>query len=61
MLLFQLSNTIQSEDINTQGNDFHSIHGKLKGFYSVSVSENRQIILQFASEGGILAGYVDYH
>ena len=40
---------------------FHSLQGKLKGFYSVAVSGNWRIIYKFERKNAILVDYLDYH
>jgi toxin HigB-1 len=61
ILLLQLSSAISAEDMNTPGNDFHVLHGKLKGYYAVKVSANWRLIFQFKGEDAILVDYLDYH
>ena len=60
-LLFQLSSAIQPEDMNTPGNNFHHLTGKLKSFYSVKVNKNWRIIFKFDGQDAILVNYLDYH
>ncbi len=61
LLLFQLTSAVKAEDMNTPGNQFHALHGDLKGYYSISVSGNWRIIFQFDGEDALLVDYVDYH
>ena len=61
LLLFQLASAIKLEDMNTPGNNFHSLRGNLKGYYAVSVSGNWRVIFQFEEQDAILVDYVDYH
>ena len=60
-LLFQLDNAVYPEDMDTPGNDFHSLKGKLKDFYSVAVRANWKIIFKFEGRNAILVDYLDYH
>lgn len=60
-LLFQLTNAIQSEDMNTPGNDFHLLKGKLKGHYAVKVSGNWRLIFKFEGMHAIDVNLIDYH
>lgn len=61
MLLLQLASAIKPEDMNTPGNNFHPLHGKLEKYYSVKVSGNWRLIFQFEESDAILVDYVDYH
>ena len=61
ILLLQLASAISAEDMNTPGNDFHILHGTLKGYYAVKVSGNWRLIFQFKGEDAILVDYLDYH
>jgi toxin HigB-1 len=61
MLLLQLTSAIKPEDMNTPGNNFHQLHGDLKGYYSVKVSGNWRLIFQFIGKDAALVDYVDYH
>lgn len=61
MLLFQLTSAIRPEDMNTPGNNFHSLEGKLDGYYSVKVNGNWRVIFQFEGTDAILVDYIDYH
>lgn len=61
LLLFQLANAIQPKDMNTPGNDFHSLIGDMQGYYSIRVNANWRIIFQFEGEDAILVNYLDYH
>lgn len=47
--------------MNTSGNNFHPLQGRLKDYYSVKVSGNWRIIFQFVGEDAILVDYIDYH
>lgn len=61
MLLFQLATAIKPEDMNTPGNSFHPLEGKLTGYYSVKVNGNWRIVFQFEGIDVILVDYIDYH
>lgn len=61
MLLLQLASAIQAEDMNTPGNNFHHLQGRLSGYYAVKVSGNWRLIFQFEKNNAILVDYVDYH
>lgn len=61
LLLFQLTSAIKPEDMNTPGNNFHSLHGDLRGYFSVKVSGNWRVTFQFDKTDAILVDYIDYH
>lgn len=61
LLLFQLANAIQPEDMNTPGNDFHKLTGKLADFYAVTVNKNWRLIFKFEGQDAIEVDYIDYH
>lgn len=61
LLLFQLASATKAEDMNTPGNQFHTLRGDLKGYYSISVSGNWRLIFQFEVEDALLVDYIDYH
>jgi toxin HigB-1 len=47
--------------MDTPGMPFHTLKGKLDGFFSVTVSANWRIIFKFDGEDAILVDYLDYH
>ncbi len=61
LLLFQLANAIKPEDMNTPGNGFHKLTGKLKDFYAVKINANWRLIFKFQGKDAILVDYIDYH
>jgi len=61
VLLLQLASSTQPDDMNTPGNDFHTLHGDLKHHFAVKVSHNWRLIFQFEGEDAILVDYIDYH
>jgi proteic killer suppression protein len=61
IILQRLNAAIRPEDMNTAGMRFHPLVGKLKGFYSVTVSKNWRIIYKFDGQDAILVDYLDYH
>lgn len=61
LLLFQLTNALRPEDMNTPGNYFHGLSGDLKDFYAVKVNKNWRIVFKFDGLDAILVDYVDYH
>jgi proteic killer suppression protein len=53
------STTVTEMDLPV--NRFHRLTGQLRGFYSVSVSENWRIIFRFEDGNAFDVDYVDYH
>lgn len=60
-ILFQLTNAVKAEDMNTPGNNFHKLIGKMKGHYSVTVKANWRITFMFEDGDAIIVDYQDYH
>jgi len=48
-------------DMNLPGLKLHTLKGKLKGYYAVSVSGNWRIIFQFAEGKARNVDLIDYH
>ena len=61
IILQRLNGATKATDMNTPGMKFHGLEGKLKGFYSVSVSGNWRVVFQFEGQDAILVDYLDYH
>ncbi|MEX2516860.1 MAG: type II toxin-antitoxin system RelE/ParE family toxin [Gammaproteobacteria bacterium] len=49
------------EDMNLPGFRLHSLKGKLKGYWAVSISGNWRVIFQFDEGHAINVDYIDYH
>jgi len=61
LILTALEAAHEAEDMRFPGSDFHALQGKLKGFWSVSVSGNWRVTFRF-DEGDVYeVDYVDYH
>ena len=61
IILQRLSAATKPNDMDLPGMRFHSLQGKLKNFYSVSVSGNWRVIYSFEGKDAILVDYLDYH
>ncbi len=61
LLLFQLAGAIRPRDMNTSGNDFHSLSGDLNGYFSVKVNANWRLIFKFDGADAVEVDYLDYH
>ena len=60
-ILQQLNAATTPEEMNLPSFNYHKLHGKLKGFYSVTVRANWRIIFKFIGKNAILVNYLDYH
>ena len=49
------------EQMRLPGLKLHQLSGRLKGFYSVSVSGNWRLTFRFDGQDAILVDYQDYH
>jgi len=47
--------------MNLPGFDFHSLKGRLRGVYAVSVSGNWRITFRFEGEDAVDVNLEDYH
>ena len=60
-ILDRLDAIVVPEDMNLPGYKFHSLKGKRKGVYSVSVSGNWRITFRFDGDNAIEVDLEDYH
>lgn len=56
-----LDAAIRPEDLNLPGYSFHGLSGKLKNYYSISVSGSWRLIFKFEKEHAVLINYLNYH
>ena len=61
MILTRLDAAQNPDQMNQPGYKFHPLTGRLKDFYSVSVSANYRIIFRFADGNFYDIDYLDYH
>ena len=61
LLLDRLEAAAVANDMNFPGSDFHSLEGRLKGFYSVHVNGNWTIIFRFEHGDASDVNLADYH
>ena len=59
--LDRLETSKQPRDMNLPGFDFHSLKGRLRGVYAVSVSGNWRITFRFEGEDAVDVNLEDYH
>ena len=60
-MLFALDSAVKPGDMNAPGWRLHALTGKLKGYWSVSVSGNWRLIFRFQGTDAELVDYLDYH
>ncbi len=60
-ILDRLDASIEPEDMNLPGYTLHSLIGRDKGRWSVSVNGNWRITFEFIDQDAILVNYEDYH
>lgn len=60
-MLFALDSAVKPTDMNAPGWRLHALTGKLKGYWSVSVSGNWRLIFRFQGTDAELVDYLDYH
>ena len=60
LILTALQAAREVEDMRFPGSDLHSLKGKLKGFWSVSVSGNWRVIFRFEQGDMYEVDYMDY-
>lgn len=59
--LDRLEAATEARDMNYPGARLHPLKGKLKGFWSVTVSGNWRIIFRFEDGNAFDVDYLDYH
>ena len=60
LILTALEAVREAEDMRFPGSDLHSLKGKLKGFWSVSVNGNWRVIFRFEQGDMYEVDYMDY-
>ena len=60
-IMLALESAAQPTDMDLPGFGFHSLSGKLKGFYAVHVTGNWRVIFRFDGNDAIDVDYLDYH
>ncbi len=61
MTLVALDSSHEIDDMDLPGFKLHSLKGKLKGVWSVSVSGNWRITFEFENGNAHIVNYEDYH
>ena len=59
--LFALDQAKAAGEMNAPGWRLHTLTGKYKGFWAVSVSGNWRLVFRFVGEDVELVDYLDYH
>ncbi|MPV86901.1 type II toxin-antitoxin system RelE/ParE family toxin [Ostreibacterium oceani] len=60
-LLFRLNAAETIQDMDFAGTNLHSLHGDLKGHWSVKVSGNWRMTFAFENGDAYIVDYQDYH
>ena len=60
-MLARLNVASVPEEMNVPGWNFHSLSGRLKGHWSVSVTGNWRLTFRFVGEDAEVVDYQDYH
>ena len=60
-MLFALDSAVKPDDLAAPGWRLHALTGKLKGYWSLSVSGNWRLIFRFSGKDAELLDYLDYH
>lgn len=61
MILDRLDASVQADDLNLPGLQFHRLAGKAKGRFAVSVSANWRITFGWDGENAVDVDFEDYH
>jgi proteic killer suppression protein len=61
MILDRLDASVNPEDLNLPGFQFHQLSGSSKGRCAVSVSANWRITFSWDGENAVLVDFEDYH
>lgn len=61
MILAALDSTQEIDDMNIPGYKLHSLKGKLKGVWSVTVNGNWRVTFKFENGNIYIVNYEDYH
>jgi len=61
MILAALDTSLEVDDMDIPGFKLHSLKGRLKGRWSVSVSGNWRITFEFREGNAYVLDYEDYH
>ena len=60
-ILAVLDRSQRSQDVDLPGFQLHSLRGKLKGHYAVTVSGNWRVTFRFKEGEVVDVDYLDYH
>jgi proteic killer suppression protein len=61
MILAALETSLEVGDMDIPGFKFHTLKGRLKGRWSVSVSGNWRVTFEFREGNAYVLDYEDYH
>lgn len=61
LILDHLDAANKAKDMNYPGSGFHTLKGKYKEHYAVTVSGNWRVIFKFIDGDAYVVDYLDYH
>jgi proteic killer suppression protein len=61
LILARLDASQSSQDMGLPGLNLHTLKGKYKGFWAVSLSGNWRVIFRFEDNSVVDIDYLDYH
>jgi proteic killer suppression protein len=61
LILARLDASQSSQDMDLPGLNLHTLKGKYKGYWAVSVSGNWRVIFRFGDKCAVDVDYLDYH
>ncbi len=60
-ILAVLNRAVKPEDMNLPGFRLHSLKGRMKGFWSVTVKANWRVVFRFENGDAYNVDLIDYH
>lgn len=61
LILARLDASQSPQDMGLPGLNLHPLKGSLKGYWTVSVSENWRVVFRFRDNNAVDVDYLDYH
>lgn len=61
LILARLDASQSTQDMDLPGLNLHTLKGKYKGYWAVSVSGNWRVIFRFENNNAVDVNYLDYH
>ena len=61
LILARIDDSQSPQDMDLPGLNLHTLKGKYKGYWAVSVSGNCRVIFRFENSNAVDIDYLDYH